>query len=654
MVKQLLVPAVAGLCVVSCAVREDSSPQGAEPHLSKIINTKTAETVSGQLLVKLNDVSDKSVSEMMAMEGVEDVQPLFVSVPGKEEMERRFELDRWYALGLSEGADETALARNLSALAAVRAVQYGLQYKRASDCITYPYFPSEEPAVKAAASVFNDPMLKDQWHYVNTGDQSVAASAYKGADIDVQDVWSSLTAGDNSIIVAVIDEGVKYTHPDLVANMWTNPKETENGKDDDGNGYEDDIHGYNFVDNGPITWAEGVGKNIDSGHGTHCAGTIAAVNNNGVGVSGVAGGTGNSDGVKIMSCQIFSRNSGGSSIQTARAYKYAADNGASVISCSFGYSAGVIKSDGTYKRECLAEYDALKYFEASKNNPVLDGGVAIFAAGNDATNYSAYPGALSDVISVSSFGPDYLPAYYTNYGPGCNIAAPGGEAYLNPWTSFKGMVLSTLPSELNDGSDYGYMQGTSMACPHVSGIAALGLSYAKKLGKTFTLSEFKNLLLAAANDMDPRIASGKKDYHSSANVPSTPMSSYRHKMGTGSIDTWKFMMNIEGIPCLIAESGKNQWLSLDAYFGTASKSLTFTEIEVSKEAESALGLAEAPYIKYGKLWIHPTKCGSAKIKVNAIAGGDSLGGEASIGGMEISRTISIIVRSHVSDNGGWL
>ena len=147
MVKQLLVPAVAGLCVVSCAVREDSSPQGAEPHLSKIINTKTAETVSGQLLVKLNDVSDKSVSEMMALEGVEDVQPLFVSVPGKEEMERRFELDRWYVLGLSEGADETALARNLSALAAVRAVQYGLQYKRASDCITYPYFPSEEPAV---------------------------------------------------------------------------------------------------------------------------------------------------------------------------------------------------------------------------------------------------------------------------------------------------------------------------------------------------------------------------------------------------------------------------------------------------------------------------------------------------------------------------
>lgn len=479
MVKQLLVPAVAGLCVVSCAVREDSSPQGVDLQLSKIINTKTAETVSGQLLVKLNDVSDKSVSEMMAMEGVEDVQPLFVSVPGKEEMERRFELDRWYVLGLSEGADETALARNLSALAAVRAVQYGLQYKRASDCITYPYFPSEEPAVKAAASVFNDPMLKDQWHYVNTGDQSVAASAYKGADIDVQDVWSSLTAGDNSIIVAVIDEGVKYTHPDLVANMWTNPKETENGKDDDGNGYEDDIHGYNFVDNGPITWAEGAGDNIDSGHGTHCAGTIAAVNNNGVGVSGVAGGTGNSDGVKIMSCQIFSRNSGGSSIQTARAYKYAADNGASVISCSFGYNAGVIKSDGTYKRECLAEYDALKYFEATKNNPVLDGGVAIFAAGNDATNYSAYPGALSDVISVSSFGPDYLPAYYTNYGPGCNIAAPGGEAYLNPWTSLKGMVLSTLPSELNEGSDYGYMQGTSMACPHVSGIAALGLSYAK-------------------------------------------------------------------------------------------------------------------------------------------------------------------------------
>lgn len=132
------------------------------------------------------------------------------------------------------------------------------------------------------------------------------ATSVPGADVNVVDAWN-LTAGDPSIIVAVVDEGVDYTHPDLKANMWTNPKETKDGKDSDGNGYVDDIHGYNFnKKQGDVTWNT-VSKNTtysDSGHGTHVAGTIAAVNNNGTGVCGIAGGTGNNDGVKIMSCQI--------------------------------------------------------------------------------------------------------------------------------------------------------------------------------------------------------------------------------------------------------------------------------------------------------------------------------------------------------------
>ena len=118
----------------------------------------------------------------------------------------------------------------------------------------------------------------------------------------------------------------------------------------------------------------------------------------------------------------------------------------------------------------------------------------IFAAGNDAKAMSGYPGAYRDYISVTAFSPDYLPAYYTNYGPGCNVAAPGGDAYISPSGSSAAQVLSTLPSELYQ-SDYGYMQGTSMACPHVSGVAALGLSYALAKGKQYTVAEFKSMLL---------------------------------------------------------------------------------------------------------------------------------------------------------------
>lgn len=653
MIRKISFFAVTGLLAFSCSMQKEDVPRPHTESAGKIINTKSSETASGELLVKMNGTSSSELSDFMALDAVVSVEPLFQSVPGKEALEHEFGLDRWYVIRLAEGADETALASDISALASVQAVQYSLQYRRASDCVSIPYWPEEGAPVKAASPVFDDPSLKDQWHYMNTGDQSVAASAYRGADINVEEVWKELTGGDNSIIVAVVDEGVKYTHPDLAANMWTNPKETSDGKDDDGNGYVDDIHGYNFCDNGPITWAEGTGKNIDSGHATHCAGTIAAVNNNGLGVSGVAGGTGKGDGVRIMSCQIFSRNQGGTSSMSSRAFKYAADNGASVISCSFGYSGGSILSDGTYRRANLAEYDALRYFEASRNNSVIDGGIAVFASGNEGTPYASYPGALNDIICVSSYAPDFLPAYYTNYGPGCNIAAPGGEYYLMP-ANGKAEVLSTLPSELNDGSDYGYMQGTSMACPHVSGIVALGLSYAKKLGKTFSVSEFKNLLVASANDMDQRISSGTKDYVSYATSVSVPMSNYRHNMGTGAVDAWKFMMNIEGTPCLVAENGKNQWISLDTYFGTASRSLTFTGVKVSDAAKSALGLAEDPYIKYGRLWIHPTRCGSAKIEVNAVAGGSTVGGETAVGGMAFSRTVSVVVKSHASDNGGWL
>lgn len=657
MVHRNLITFFAAAMVCACAVVDEKDvqmPSGAagDP-MTKVVGL--SEEVDGRtFLVKFDVPQDEASLKETGLRNGLSFSRLFRSTPGKEALEAEFGLDRWYVAALEGDVVLADAVSRMAEMSSVSLVQYNSIARKASDCVVYP-FEDDEPDTKATASSFNDPDLKYQWHYDNQGNASIATTARKGADINVTDVWSELTCGDPSIIVAVVDEGVKHSHPDLKDNMWVNEGEIAgNGIDDDGNGYVDDVHGYNFVTDGPVEWtADG-----NSGHGTHCAGTIAAVNNNGVGVAGVAGGSGSNDGCRIMSCQIFSGREGGTVMQSVNAIKYAADMGASIISCSFGYTAAFPSDNAYIKSQGSAEIDAVHYFEACRNNTVLDGNIAIFASGNDAHDYAHYPGAFHDIISVTAFGPDNLPTHYTNYGPGCNIAAPGGEAYLPPWKSYKALVLSTVPSELvtngeassSKGNDYGYMQGTSMACPHVSGVVALALSYAKKIGKTFERDRFKDMIITSANDMDQYLK-GTKSYVGRADLNLAP---FYHKLGTGSLDAWLLMMQIEGIPSLTAEIGRKQWLDLSAYFGTASTSLTYLGLEVSGAGRESLGLAEEPYIEYGRLYIHPTKPGSAKITIKAVGGGDEVGGGDNVGGMEISQEVSVIARSFVSENGGWL
>ena len=668
------------LCTGCLSEKFGDAQKQDRPATEKIVNTP-AGAVQGQLLVCMStDNAEEALTELSANAEVKKFEKIFTSTDHNAKYLRKYGLDKWYLVEFDGMGTELA-ANTLAQMGCVSRVQF-------NTCTTFGVeetTPLTEEVLSVDGLPFTDTYLKDQWHHINTGNKLIAEKAVAGEDTGIKDVWNKITGGDSEIIVAIVDGPVKFTHEDLKDNMWKNPGEiADNDIDDDKNGYVDDIHGWNFaLDSQHINWDE-FGQ---STHGTHVAGIVAATNNNGIGVCGVAGGTGKGDGVRLMSCQILSGGASGTVESSAKAFIYAADNGAHIAQCSWGYQTDSYKSDYQYFASYQLEYWAIQYFldkdrfaenekklaeKGITRTQIIDGPLVIFASGNFGFNTSSYPGALYDCISVTATGPDGYPAYYTNYGAGCNIAAPGGDGMLNK-TTRKSEILSTVISDPAEGvGNYAYQGGTSMACPIVSGIAALGLSYAKELGKTFTREEFTSLLLSSVNNIDSRLAYGYKDMLVNNALVSTPFSAYQYNMGTGIIDAWKFMMNIEGTPCLSVKMGSEKSYSLDAYFGSGSEYLTYTEVEMDRESMVSLGITMKPEVKFGRLVVNPGKAGSGKIKITAIAGGNNVAGNiqgdmtgngdiitipnsnGGIGGMYITREISLVSRGVANDNGGWL
>lgn len=608
--------------------------EDAVEHIENGLETKSG--VSG-VQVRSGMADFDSVLENI---GVASMRRLFPANSKNEELTRASGLHRWYLVAFDESSDLDEAARSMAEIDVVERVEFNQKLRNIDDGASIKSVAVETKA--SASGFFNDPRLANQWHYINTGDKTVFSGIKAGADINAGEAWK-LCTGDPRIIVAVVDGGVQWNHPDLEANMWTNTAELngKEGVDDDGNGYIDDIYGYNFVENTSAI--------SPTGHGTHVAGTVAAVNNNGIGVCGVAGGSGCNDGVKIMSCQIFKDgNEASGAANSAMAIKYAADNGAAIIQCSFGTIGGEITSDEVYVELKSAQKDAIDYFLRSHNCDAVDGGIAIFAAGNDGAGMSGYPGGYKDYISVTSMSCDFTPAYYTNYGSGCNVAAPGGDMYqsiLENDTECAG-VLSTI---VDDG--YGWNQGTSMACPHVSGVAALGLSYALKLGKHFTRKQFNSLLLTSVNNIDA-YCTGEKQYRSESGAMMTlDLSKLKGLMGTGYIDAYQVLMNVRGATCIPASVGSQTVISMKDYIGDGNANIKVTDVRISDEDMEKLGISSKPTMFGGKILFTCKKSGSGIMNVEILAG---TGNGSGMSGMTIMKEFAIIARDANSENGGWL
>lgn len=463
--KKWLLPLTA-LLAVAC-VKESEVPAPVQP-VNETASEPGEVTIPGVAEVRFEDslleiieedllggaVKTKSsaFNNVLAELGIVSCERIFAVDPENEAEHRAFGLHRWYRVTFDTSVPRTKASADMLSVKGISNVN--------------PVYRKVTPAAH-----FDDPLLPRQWHYEN--------NSTKWADVNVVPVWKDYTTGSSSVIVSVVDGGIDPAHEDLKANFLS------------------------VADGSKNFMSGGSGKIVAGAHGTHVGGTIAAVNNNGKGVSGIAGGDAAKGipGVKLMSCQVFQDNAGSGNFESAMVW--GADHGAVISNNSWGhdhkdakgnYNKDAAKADhdfcvkpntGNYRS---AFKDAVDYFNShagikggSQVGPMA-GGIMFFAAGNDGQPYGA-PGCYPECMNVGAITSYGTRTTFSNYGDWVDICAPGLG------------IISTYP-----GNEYGEMSGTSMACPHVTGVAALVISYCG--GQGFTREALWNKMIGGANNAD--------------------------------------------------------------------------------------------------------------------------------------------------------
>jgi subtilisin family serine protease len=304
----------------------------------------------------------------------------------------------------------------------------------------------------------NDPQLNSQeWHY---------------NAIELSKAWT-IEKGNSLVTVSVHDSGILYSHPDLANAMWPE------------------------IGPGGLSTKPG-------NHGTHVAGTVAAVTNNEVGVAGIAGGSGPAGGARLMSVDIFNDET----ITTYEGYVYAADLGVPISQNSWSY-----EDPNAFNQ---ADLDGIDYFVTNGGGEILDGGIVFFSAGNEDSNDLWYPGYYENAIAVASTTTNDHKSGFSNFGEWVDISAPGS-----------GVFSTTL------SNGYGNLSGTSMACPHVSGVAALVLSYIPGM---ISAEQLKEILLMSADSIDQ------------------VNPNYIGMLGTGRLNAYKALLLAQSYAVLNAEN----------------------------------------------------------------------------------------------------
>lgn len=518
--------ALTALIMISCREEENIPEPDREKPADECERSEKYSLIPGEAYVKLSEAGTRSMPGFThslranlrpaLRSRAEEVklEPVFIIGGVYESAQRKAGLHRWMKLTFDKTADVRQVIKELKANKDVEIVHGAVPVvlnKMNYTPVNMPVTPPLRSGLTAYNNGYDkftaaDPLLKYQWHYENNGGDE--NSGFKqGADINLFAAWKQET-GKDDVIVAVIDSGVDSEHPDLKEAMW---------RDTDGK------CGYNFYDDKP--------EIAPDHHGTHVAGTIGARNNNGIGVCGIAGGDGTpGSGVRLMSCQIFpnfdvpkNQQRPTDYTRIGKAFQWAAEHGAVLANCSWGFPW---KPDEIYISEMPPVVkEGIDYFiniagtdpnntAKKKAGSPMKGGVVIFAAGNDsAEDIDILPSSYEPCVAVGAFNSDYSRSHYTNTGSWLDIMAPGG---IVPQDAFHKGILSTIASgplgefegaifPFPEQPAYAFTQGTSMATPHVTGVAALIVSRFGKKKNDFTNEELKKRLLTSLKPFDHHI-----------------------------------------------------------------------------------------------------------------------------------------------------